>query len=87
MLRLSADYQKPIAAGALFVGAGLELPLDSRAEARVGNTHLSSGNRAGAHLQGGIAFDGDRGSGAILSLGYATTGDDNSVRADLTVRF
>ena len=87
MLRLSADYRKPITAGTLFVGAGLELPLDSRAEARVGNTHLSSGNRAGAHLQGGIAFGRDRGSGAILSLGYATTGDDNSVRADLTVRF
>ncbi len=82
MLRLGADYGKSIAAGALFVGAGLELPLDSRAEARVGNTRLSSESRASAHLQGGLAFDG-----AVLSLGYATTGDDNSVRAGLTVRF
>ncbi len=78
MLRLGADYRNP--AGALFVG--LDLPLDSEAEARVGNTRLSSRSRASAHLQGSLAFDG-----AVLSLGYATTGDDNSVRAGLTVRF
>ncbi len=78
MLRLGADYRRP--AGALFVG--LDLPLDSEAEARVGNTRLSSRSRASAHLQGSLAFDG-----AVLSLGYATTGDDNSVRAGLTVRF
>ncbi len=82
MLRLGADYGKSIAAGALYVGAGLDLPLNSEAEARVGNTRLSSRSRASAHLQGSLAFDG-----AVLSLGYATTGADNSVRAGLTVRF
>ncbi len=71
-LHARAAYEWPFDSGDFFVGAGLDTPLDSSAEVRVDNTHLSSEKRSSASLHGGIALDGVGGenSAVLLSLGY-----------------
>jgi len=81
-LALRADWHQPRPTGALFAGARLDLPLEGSADARVGDTPLSSTQRASLGVQGGVAFDR-----TVLSLGYARQSGGESLRAGLSVAF
>ena len=87
-LHARAEYRRTDLQWPVFAGAGLEIPLDSRAEVRVGNTLLSSERRIGASLHGGIALDDRIGGGdAALSLRYAKQGGGDTIQVNLTYGF
>lgn len=86
-LRLRGAWQTPTGFGSWFAGGGVDIPLDSQSEARIGNTRLTSRTRGSLHLTSGLVITGTDGETALLSLGAGTDRGGDSVTADLRFSF
>ncbi len=88
-LHVRAAYEYRLDATTFLIGPGFEVPLDSRATVRAGNTSLSSAKSISFSLHGGIALDDVFGGGgsAALSLAYVGQSGGGDIRMNLAYRF